>query len=396
MNLSSSSPTPANGIQQIFISTINRTGKVRVQFQPSNKTKIVYLNNTNNYQYTKTILQDMSGPLGTMLPASIIISSEIDISVQTNKAEDGTGGGYLALPITTASTQFYMASYTPRGQQSMLSIAAPYDTCVDIRFVNNTSGYRMMYLSLQPGTVYHVGSQGQDFTGVYIKSSKPIAVYGGVDCALVPFDEAVTSCDHIIEQIPYLDPTGVQNFILSSISVRSSSAGFQYRIVAAGNTTCSINMMTFNPSSNTLSSPVTTTTGLLMNGNFFEGNAGRNSINPTVVLLSCSSPCLVMQYIPAYDAVTLAGNSETNKPDDCMITVPALNHYTSDVTFSTSKYYVNAGNTTGDFVSGITIIANKTSASNIKLDGTTNLASFGKILTPKFVRQNSDFVLGLF
>ena len=79
--------------------------------------------------------------------------------VQVNKAEDSTEGGYLALPITTQSTNFYIASYTPRGQQSMITIVAPYDACVDVQFYNGSSQhYRMAFLSLPPGRVRYFHS----------------------------------------------------------------------------------------------------------------------------------------------------------------------------------------------------------------------------------------------
>jgi hypothetical protein len=369
--------TSANGFQEIHISGMKVDGKVRVEYKPFNKTEILRLNSTNKWAVTLTIYPDLSGPPGLKLPASIIISAEMDISVQTNKAEDGTGGGYLALPITSVSTEFYMASYTPRGRQSQITIAAPYDTCIDIRYYNGPTDYRMMFLSLPPGSVYHINSTSQDFTGVNVLASKPIAVYSGLDCAYVPFDApAIQSCDYIVEQMPPTTQYG-KKFILSSFYGRNPSVGIVYRVVATFSTTVQMTSITYvnGQSGVPVANPATT----VVRGQYTEGKVGQGSSNPTVVLITCSTACLVMQYNPAYDAPK--SGTEESKPDEFMITVPDLDHYTKDITFSTSRYYVSSGNTSAQFVNGITVVCKKSDLASIMLDGTTLVATMANAKT---------------
>jgi hypothetical protein len=82
-----------------------------------------------------------------------------------------------------------------------------------------------------------------------------------------------------------------------------------------------------------------------------------------------------MQYNPAFDMAKTGAEPENTKPDEFMITVPDLDHYTNDITFSTSKYYINNGNTSADFVNGITVVCKKSDVGTIVLDGVTPVAS---------------------
>jgi hypothetical protein len=86
-----------------------------------------------------------------------------------------------------------------------------------------------------------------------------------------------------------------------------------------------------------------------------------------------------MQYNPAFD-MTETG-TETNKPDELMITVPGVNHYPRDVTFSTSQYYVAAGNTSAESVNSITVIALQSNIASIMLDSTTAVSAVSGAIT---------------
>src|SRR6218665_2735336 len=127
MNLSTVSPYSQPGIQEIFIASSN-SGRVKIQYHsPHNYTEdIIELNSTNNFQDAKRIMpQDLASPLNSLLNLAIVISSEMDISVQANMAEPATGDGYLALPITEQSVSFFLASYSPFPSRGLQSSPSP-------------------------------------------------------------------------------------------------------------------------------------------------------------------------------------------------------------------------------------------------------------------------------
>lgn len=364
----SPSTNPNSGVQEIHISgSENADSKVRVQFVSLNKTYMYMLNSTNKWRQTITVFDDLAGPPGEKLPVSFIISSEKNISVQANKAEDGTSGGYLALPITVAGTQYYVASYTPRGKAMSFSIAAPYHTCVTVYKQNGPDQVREMDIGLDPGQVFHytpTAAGNSDLTGYYVESMKPIAVFSGLDCAYVPFDvPSVSKCDFITEQLHPVTEYA-NTFIVSSIPGRKSSTGFQIRVMATTLTDVAwAEISTTNPTAPVVKTPVTG----VKRGQFTELTACRGSSATCIVMIACSQGCEVMQYGESND-MTPTGN-EANKPDSTMITVPGLQHYTNDITFSTSKLYSVGGNQTLENVNGIIVVAKKSQLSSISLDG---------------------------
>lgn len=360
---------PNSGIQEIHISgSMNVDTKVRVQVLPLNYTYMYQLNSTNSWQKTLSVYQDLAGPPGTKLPASVIISSQAPISVQTCKSEDGTSGGYLALPITEVSLEYMVASYTARGPGASFSVAAPYYTCVTVYKENGTQTVREMDFSLDPGQVYHVNAPS-DLTGRHVKSKNPVAVYSGLDCAYVnQYTPSVQKCDHIVEQLAPLATYGM-NHAMSSFYGRSWSTGYQIRVVAAYDDTI-VRWAEFdlNPTTGAAGAPVVKGPQTINTGNFMEITVSRPSNTPVAVLLTCSNPCEVMQYGESFD-MTPAGTDNGVKPDSVMVTVPSFDSYTNDVTFSTSKLYNAAGNQTLENVNGLTVIVKSSDLSKLKLDG---------------------------
>jgi hypothetical protein len=108
-------------------------------------------------------------------------------------------------------------------------------------------------------------------------------------------------------------------------------------------------------------------------GQYAEFSAGRGSDKPVMVLLTCSGgpydPCMVMQYSVGFDMTKNGNEPNNNKPDEYMITVPDIKHYTKDLTFSTSQYFASSGNKSDNFVSGVTIIAKKSEVGSLLIDG---------------------------
>jgi len=373
MNITTDDARPEPQLQEIFIASFD-SGRVTIEYHsPLNYTEVIELNSTNNFQYVKRIMPtDLASPINEIHNTAIVISSEMDISVQANKAMTHIGDGYLALPITEGSVSFFLACYSPGTIQTpTFSIASPFnDTRVSISYVRGNSSDSLMNLTMQANDVYQAGSPPEvDYTGVYVASSQPIAVFSGHACAFVPVNKY--ACDHIVEQVPPVGQWGM-SFIMASFYGRAWAVGYWIRVIAQTDTNVTYTYQSFDANNNPSTWSIFRTV-MLVRGEWDE--ASIESItrsNAIVVMVNCTFDCLVMQYNPGAE-----GWSETTNPDPFMVTVPALNHYPQNVRFSTSRYY--SEEVDYECVNGITIVA-KTDDVNMNkvfLDGIP-LTSIGK------------------
>ena len=83
------------------------------------------------------------------------------------------------------------------------------------------------YLPLTYQTYMYTSPFGEDLSGYFVNSSKPIAVYGGHACAFVP--EGRFFCDHVVEQIAPVSELGNLH-IVPPIIGRDPDAGYAFRV----------------------------------------------------------------------------------------------------------------------------------------------------------------------
>ncbi|XP_041457453.1 uncharacterized protein LOC121409611 [Lytechinus variegatus] len=142
--------------------------------------------------------------------------------------------GFTALPVSTIGNEYIVASYRP-WTESQISIAAIEDnTEVTITLSNswrhtniNLNRGEKLRFNLKKYQTVHLNGK-TDPTGSRIESNKPISVLTGCRCAFVPGD--ITSCDHLVEQLPPFNKLG-RSFIASAFMGRASSTVF--RLIAA-------------------------------------------------------------------------------------------------------------------------------------------------------------------
>jgi len=103
-------------------------------------------------------------------------------------------------------------------------IAAHDDTCVEVYMVVDGEyrfrhgAYMHQFEVLTYSSDWYNSTrrsqlvQEYDVTGMFVNSSKPIAVYGGHSCAFVPTPN-VLFCDHIVEQIPPVSELGTTHVV---------------------------------------------------------------------------------------------------------------------------------------------------------------------------------------
>jgi len=112
---------------------------------------------------------------------------------------------------------------------AILIVSPLEDTCVEIYRVNGDDYEKMKdeYLPLTYQTYLYTSPFGEDLSGYFVNSSKPIAVYGGHACAFVP--EGRFFCDHVVEQIAPVSELGNLH-VVPPIIGRDPNAGYAFRL----------------------------------------------------------------------------------------------------------------------------------------------------------------------
>ncbi len=78
-----------------------------------------------------------------------------------------------------------------------------------------------------------------DLTGTRITSSKPLSVFSGSDCAIVPHNRRL--CDHLVEQVP---PTVTWGSKFHVASLEGRSSGERIRVLSARAASVAVNCNT--------------------------------------------------------------------------------------------------------------------------------------------------------
>ena len=165
--------------------------------------------------------------------------------------ESVSADGFLALPCHSYESvtappdgvgyQYFIFSSSAQAnfQSRFLIVPCQDDTLIDVtptQTIDLTAEVftPTLLLLLRAGnTVRLTGQTGQtilmqspdDLTGTIIVSNKPVSVFTGHECGLVP--SALTSCDHLVEQVPPHVTWGTV-FLTAPLGLRQS--GEHYRV----------------------------------------------------------------------------------------------------------------------------------------------------------------------
>jgi PKD repeat protein len=158
-----------------------------------------------------------------------------------------TTDAYLGLPIDSTGTEYIVPSM-PNSKKSLSSelqiIAHEDDTEVtitpkkrtiegpDVKSIKAGKSAHFTLNRLQSIQFKAKGGTAADLTGSVITSSKPISVFSGHQCGIVP--SRALACDHLVEQIPPIDTWGT-SFLTTPLATRTG--GDIFRILAAKNGT---------------------------------------------------------------------------------------------------------------------------------------------------------------
>jgi hypothetical protein len=249
--------------------------------------------------------------------------------------------GFVAIAGTQDGTSVSITPSAPTsagGSVPALSPGVPYTTTLNDGDV------------LQIATATDAG----DLTGTYIESTAPVAVFGGHECADIPYlcswcrdvwgnppggthrENSCAWCDHLEEQIVPLTTWG-KNIMASRVPVRSSGGMAEatfWRVIASEDAT-TVNITT-NPGV-TLRFPSGVLPPVTVNrGSMVEFEMVGSAADPGDGLIQADKPVLVMQYIEGQECTNLdAGGGG----DPAMIVMVPVEQYLSEYIFLTPNTY---------------------------------------------------------
>jgi hypothetical protein len=200
---------------------------------------------------------------------------------------------------------------TPEGYPAHIQIAAAAATEVRVTSsIATTAGTGVPPLSpgvttpflLQEGDYLQltVANHWDDFTGTYVESDGPVAVFSSNDCVNVPADINYCCCEHLEEQLFGLQTWG-KIYMASRVPQRSAEPAV-WRITASEDATT----VTFNYDPIVTGVPV----GVTMN----RGETVQYEVNgpfdqPGDFFIEADKPIHVMQYMVAAFMVSSGGNT---------------------------------------------------------------------------------------
>ncbi|MEO1034861.1 MAG: Ig-like domain-containing protein [Pseudomonadota bacterium] len=263
---------------------------------------------------------------------AVVLSTLEDVSVATHVTSDRpiavagfnwantTTDAWLAIPTPALGTNYQIGGYEAvgRGAEIQYTVVAvePGETTVTVvpesgRVVREDAGQdapTIISLSVageadRRTSLYH--------SGVQISADKPIVVYAGSNCAVIPAE--TTACDHLVEQIT--PEVGLASeYIAAPLETRVN--GSFYRIIATDDAT------------------TVTVNGALLDQIDNGERIDRFLTGPVHIV--ADKPVLALQYAPSntYDNAVRPDGPSGNLADPFMLQLAPADAYLSDYTFT--------------------------------------------------------------
>jgi len=271
------------------------------------------------------------------------LTADDEVTVYGANLRRASSDAFLALPLDVLGHEYIAMSYDSLGllPSQIAIVASDDDTLVEITPTANLGSNLASIpfsITLNRFEVYQLSTTSQgDLTGTIIKSSSPVGVMSGNECAYVPSVARLPAggwCDHLAEMMPPLSTWG-QSFTFIPLATRLK--GSIVRILSGENGVS----VRYGESD----SAVTT----LNQGEFFE------TVLTDFTAISATGPILVAEYSPgqAFDEV---------EADPFMMLIPPNEQFLQSYVFATPL---------GSFGSNFVNIAVPTTAvGSVLLDGT--------------------------
>ncbi len=302
----------------------------------------------------------------TVETKGIHVLAQAEVTVYGLNRVQYTTDAYLGLPVDVLGTEYLALNYTSNGSTpEQFTIVASEDGATVTITPTVTVGGRTAgvpyTVALDEGQTYQLqlADTTQDLSGSVITSDKPIAVYGGVNCANIPL--GYMACDHIVEQLPPVASWG-KAFVTVPLATRTKGDTFRFLAARDGTT------ITFE------GADVGTPTVTLNRGEWHE-----RLIASTAYIVS-SEPILIAQYSngTTFDGVT---------SDPFMMLIPPYEQFGANYTVSTPAE--------GFITNYINVVAPAAAVGSVILDGAAIPAGdFSAIGSSGFYGAQAPVALG--
>lgn len=329
------------------------------------------LGSTTPFSVTAGTVTSVVVPVGaalsgsdTVLNRGIHVTAGADVTVYGLNRVQFTTDAFLGLPTDILGTEYIVLGYENVNvvNATEFGIVAPEDDTTVTIVPSVTTGARtagVPYdITLNQGEAYQLvntNAAPADLSGTIVTSDKPIAVFGGHQCANIPSGQV--ACDHIVEALPPTTTWG-RSFVTMPLATRLN--GDTFRVLASTDgTTVSVN-----------GTEVATLDRGQLHEQIIAGSATITSNNPV----------LVAQYSngSSYDGVT---------SDPFMMIIPPYEQFLASYTVTTP-----ASGFTGNYIN---VVAPSAAVGNITLDGTAiPAASFTQIGSSAFSGAQLPVALG--
>lgn len=258
------------------------------------------------------------------------VVANAEVTVYGLNRQPFTTDAFLGIPVDALGIEYIHVGYNG-FTSSQLGIVSPQNGTVVTITPSNAAGSGRAAgvpysITLNQGQTYQL--RGDELTGSIIRSTLPVAVFGGHQCANVP--TTASACDHLVEQLP---PTNTWGKAFVTVPLATRLLGDTFRIVASTN--------------NTVVSLNGAVVATLQRGQFHE------RIITTSSVITSTQAVLVLQYSngSTFDGVT---------SDPFMMLIPPFEQFLSEYTVTTPA--------SGFATNFINVVAPTASIGLVKLD----------------------------
>ena len=303
------------------------------------------------------------GDSGAVENRGIKVTAADEVTVYGLNRIQATTDAYLGLPVDVLGTEHLVLGWPDlMGQlRSEFAVLATEDG-TDVTYVpkaKTTSGTDIgvaTTTTLNAGEALPVASLDGDLSGSAVTSTKPVAVFGGHECAFVP-DDNTWACDHLVEQIP---PTSTWGKEFLTVPLKTRQGGDTFRLIASEDgTSVSID-----------GAVVATLDRGQVHQQLIDGKS----------TISADKPILVAQYSNGsnFDGVT---------SDPFMMLVPPTEQFLSEYTFATPA--------SGFSINFVNVVMPTAAIGDLVLDGAAvPAAEFSQIGSTEFSGAQLDLTAG--
>ena len=275
---------------------------------------------------------------GTVGNLGIHVTAGAEVTVYGLNQVQFTTDAYLGLPTDILGTEYLVEGYknvnVVNGTEFAV-VATQNTTTVTINPTVTTSGHvagTPFTVTLNQGQTYQLrngNAAPADLSGSIVTADKPIAVFGGHECANIP--QGFVACDHLVEEMTPTTTWG-KSFVTEPLATRTGGDTFRY-LADADNTTVKVNGATV---------------ATLNRGQLFE------QILTAASVVTSDKPILVAQYSnsTSFDSVT---------SDPFEVVVPPSEQFLNSYTVTTPA--------SGFALNFINVVAPTASLGTVTLDG---------------------------